>query len=403
MAYKYVAVTPAGETVSGSLEVDSEAAAEEYLWNSGFTIIELKRAPKGLTLEEALPTIYAVRRRDVIVFSRQLATLLSSGIAIVPALQLLQEESTKRLLRKVLGQILEDIQRGQSLHESFAKHPDVFPSLFVRLIEVGEQTGNLAEILQRLANYLEKEEALIKKIRGALIYPSVILALAGVVVLVFMNFVLPAMTGLFVEFRTELPLPTRVLIALSNFIQGSFLYIIGTLVLATGLGLWYFRTPEGRRRLDFALITRVPLLRTVNIKGNMARLASILAMLLGAGLPLTEVMGLVIRTSQNVALREALEKMQTDVLAGVSLSEALSRQHLFPPMLGQMVRVGEETGALTDNLEVLARFYEEETERAVGNLISLLEPALIIGVGVFIAFMAISIITPMYAILQTIR
>ena len=428
MPYKYVAYTSAGEKVEGVLEVDTKDAAEESLrnsdmsiaevrggpsrtseirfkvhGNSDMTVVEIRRMRPALTLEELLPSLYAVKRREVIVFSRQLATLLTSGIAILPALRLLQSESTKKLFAKVLGQVIEDIQQGTSLSSAFAKHSTVFPPVFVRLIEVGEQTGNLDDILRRLADYLDKEESLVKKVQGAMVYPAIIISLAFVVALLFVNFVIPGMTGLFTEFKAELPLPTRILLGSSNLVRGNFIQIVVGLIVLIGGGLWYSRTPQGRRQIDYAMMKRVPLIKSVVTKGSMARLAGILSMLLAAGLPLTEIMELLKRTTQNVALLEALEQVRTDVLGGTSMSEALSRQAVFPPMLGHMVKVGEETGALAENLQTLARFYEEETDRAVTTLTSMIEPALIVAIGGFIAFLAISIITPMYSILETIR
>ncbi len=403
MAYRYVACASTGELTEGVLEVETEAAAEEALWRSDLTIVELQRLSKPLTIEELLPTLYAVKRRDIIVFSRQMATLLGSGIAVLQALRLLKEETSKKLFAKVLGQIIDTIQQGLSLSEAFSMHPNVFPPIFLRLLEVGEQTGNLEDVLERLANYMEKEEGLVRKIRSALIYPSVIIGLSIVVTLIFVNFVLPSITGLFTEFRSELPLPTKILLGSSNLIRDNSLVITIALVALAGGGYWYSRTPVGRKRIDHALITKIPLITNVVAKGSMARLASILAMLLSAGLPLTETMELLLRTAQNTAVLEALQHVRTEVLGGGSMSAAMARQSIFPPMLGQMVKVGEETGALAENLNTLARFYEEETDRAVTSMTTMIEPVLIIAIGGFVAFLAISIITPMYSILKTIR
>ncbi|MDP2662849.1 MAG: type II secretion system F family protein [Dehalococcoidia bacterium] len=403
MAYKYVAYTSKGELAEGVMDAETEESAEEALWTSDLTIVELRRIRPGLTLEEMLPSLFAVKKREIIVFSQQMATLLSSGIAVLPALRLLKEESSKRQLAKVLGQVVDTIQQGPSLSEAFAKHPDVFPVLFIRLIEVGEQTGNLEAVLRRLAEYMEKEEHLIGKVRGALIYPSVIIVLAVMVALLFVNFVLPGISGIFTEFKSELPLATRILLSVSAVIRANFVQIVLGLALLAGGLVWYVRTEAGRKRFDYLMMTKVPVVKGVVSKGCMARLASMLAMLLAAGLPLTETMELLLRTTENRALQEALGKVRTDVLGGISMSAALSLQPIFPPLLGQMVKVGEETGTLAENLMTLARYYEDETDRAVATLTSLIEPTLILAVGGFIAFLAISIITPMYSILKVIK
>ncbi|HLB11988.1 MAG TPA: type II secretion system F family protein [Dehalococcoidia bacterium] len=428
MTYKYVAYTAGGEKVEGILAVDSRDAAEEALRRSDMTIADIRRGQGGMaevsfrgrgssstivvelrrvwsvpTIEGLFPTLYGVKKRDVIVFSRQLATLLSSGIPILAALRLLRDETDKRSFARVLSQVIEDLQRGSPLSDAFSRHPTAFPPVFVRMLEVGEQTGTLEDILRRLADYMAKEEALVTKIKASVAYPAVIIVLAFVVALVFINFVLPGITGLFTEFRSELPLPTRLLLGGSSLVQENFVEIIVVLLVLVGGGLWYSRTPQGRRQIDRALMARIPVIRRVITKGSMARLAAILAMLLSAGLPLTEVMDLLLRATQNVALREALEQVREDVLGGAAMSEALARQALFPSMLAQMVRVGEQTGALAENLQTLARFYEEETDRAVAALTSIIEPALIVAIGGFIAFLAISIISPMYSLLQVVR
>ncbi|MBI2849000.1 MAG: type II secretion system F family protein [Chloroflexi bacterium] len=402
MAFRYEAYTEGGDTVTGTLEVDSEEAAEELLWHSNLTVLNLQRERKPLSLEEMLPTLMGPKKRDVITFTRQLTTLLSSGVSILPALRLLADETSNAIFANVLRTVAQDIQRGESFSQSLARHPAVFPTIYIRLAAVGEGTGRMETVLHQLADYLEKEEALLSKIRGAMVYPAIILCLATVVILVFLNFVLPSIMGLFSEFQAQLPLPTRALIMLTNVVKAIFIQIMLFLAALGGFLWWFIRTPRGKKLLD-TVILKVPIIKTVVLKGQTARLSSTMSMLLAAGLSVTESMDLIIGSMQNMVLREALEKARTDVLEGISLSESLERRKVFPSILGQMMRVGEETGALTTNLDVLARFYEEETDRAVTQMVSMIEPAMIVGMGAFIAFLAVSIITPMYSVLQTIK
>lgn len=402
MNYRYVAFDRQGRRVEGWIEVPDEAAAEEALWGQGLTVAQLFPAKRRLPLHEIFPTFFGVKRRDLIIFSRQLATLLSSGIAIFQALQLLAEQSASRALREVLQEVIVSLQQGQALSVALLAHPQTFPNLYARTITVGERTGNLEDVLRQLASYLEKEEALLRKLTGALAYPVFVLMVAIGVVALMLTVALPPMVDLFEAFEAELPWPTRALIAVSNFATAYGLYVLfGGLILA-GVTAWWSGQPSGRRVRDAAIL-RIPIVGQITLQGQIARFASTASVLIRAGLPLSEVMDLVVQTTQNTAVAAALERARVALLGGQGLSNPLAAERMFPKLLPQMVRVGEETGTLETNLETLSSFYEERVDRGVQIMTSLVEPALTVFIALVVGFIAVSMVLPMYSILSSVK
>lgn len=402
MSYRYVAFDSDGRRVEGQIEVGTEAAAEEALWEQGLTVAKLMPARPRQTLATLFPTFFGVKRRDLIIFSRQLATLLESGINILRALRLLTQQASRRAMREVLEEIVASLDRGQAFSAALAQHPLAFSELYARSIAVGERTGNLEDVLRQMATYLEKEQALLRKLRDALSYPLFVLVVAVGVVVLMLTVALPPMVDLFESFGAELPLPTRILIAASRFASAYGVYVLfGGLVLAA-LFAWWSGRPSGRRLRDATLL-RMPVVGKVILQGQIARFARTTSTLIRAGLPLAEVMTLVIQTIDNVVVAEALERGRAALLAGQGLSGPLAAERLFPPLLAQMVRVGEETGTLEENLDTLVNFYEEEVDRSVQLLTAMAEPALTIVVAAVVGFIAVSMVMPMYSILSEIK
>ncbi|MEA3459287.1 MAG: type II secretion system F family protein [Chloroflexota bacterium] len=400
MSYKYFAYTRAGQRVQGIIDVDSEEMAEKALWGSDYIIVNLKQVRKGpsLNLAKLMPTFFGVKIRDLIVFSRQLATLVESGITIVAALQMLRDLVDSRALKTALAEIIRDVQEGESLSASIEKHPLVFPFIYSRLVRVAERTGNMGSILRQLAAYLEKRESLTSKLKGAMAYPAFILLLAVGVVFLMLTTTLPAMLGLFAEFEAQLPLPTRILIAVTDFVMAYKTNLMAGIFLTVMLIALYVRTPIGRRQFHLLLL-KLPLIGTINLQGNISRFCHTMSMLLKAGLPMTEIMDLVSRIMGNVILRNAFQEVQEGVLEGRGLSEPIAEHKVFPNLLVQMVRVGEETGSLDSNLETLAVFYEEQADRKIKILTDWMEPALMLFVGAVVGFIAVAVIMPMYSLM----
>lgn len=397
--FQYIAYTPQGERVQGRVDASSEHKAEETLWKLNYTVISLKEVQgHGAGLFSG----GRIKTRDLIVFSRQLATLIESGIPIVRALQLLQEQVSSKRLSRIVGEIIIDLQQGRYLSEAIASRHNAFPGIYPRLIEVGERTGNLELVLRQLAIYLEKEEALVRKIRGAMAYPSFVLVLAIGVVFLMLTVALPPLMGLFESFGAELPLPTRILLALTGFFSTFKFYILGvTLALVVGAVL-FVRTEPGRLSFD-TLLLRLPLIGRVTIQGAVARMCRSMSTLLQAGLAMPEIIAMIVRGQSNRIIASALEEVRTELLQGHGLAEPLAKRKLFPGMLIQMVRVGEETGALDSNMETLAIFYEEEVDRAVAAMAGAMEPALTLFIGGLVGFVALAVIMPMYSLMGSIQ
>jgi len=397
MAYQYVAYTPQGTKVQGRIDAESEQSAEDILWKQEYTIISLKEAI------EAQSSLFSskIKTRDLIVFSQQLATLIESGIPIVRGIQLLQEQVQSKHFCGILNDILSDVQQGRFFSEAILKHKKEFPDIYGRLIEVGERAGNLELVLRRLSSYMESEEALKRKIRKALAYPSFVLVLAIGVVFLMSAVALPPLMSMFSTFGADLPTPTKILLAITNFMSAYKVHV-GVGLLATVAALFITaKTPAGKAFFD-RLILKIPIIRNIIIQGAVARLCQSMATLLQAGIAIPEILDMTIRSQTNTVLAAGLRTVHSELLQGQGLADPLSRQKPFPSMLTQMVRVGEETGALDSNLETLGRFYEEEVDRSVSALTGVLEPAMTIGIGVMVGFIAAAVVMPMYGLMGNI-
>ena len=404
MQFKYVAYRPGGNVVTGSMEADSEQRAEELLWQSNMTIVSLKRKRTYPSISEVLPTVYGVKRDDIINFNRDLSTLLSSGVGILPGLTMLYERTRKPSMSKLLRELLLSVETGTSFSESCAQHPTVFSPFYIRMAKVGEEIGNLELMLKQITVQMQKEAAIVAKVRGALAYPIFVLAIALIAVIVLLTFVVPAISGLFAEVGAgEMPIITRIMIAISDFLKATTLSIPNALWLIIGLTLiiggswWYSRTPRGKRTKD-SLVLKIPILKDVSIRGTMSRVARNLSTLLGGGVTLTEALDLVIQTTDNAIYKDALSQVRADVHSGQMFSQAMMNHPIFPPMLTQVTAVGEQSGRLEANLEVVADFYETETDKAVSRATGMLAPILVIFVGGIVALIAMSMIQPIYGI-----
>ncbi|GMR09991.1 MAG: type II secretion system F family protein [Anaerolineae bacterium] len=402
MPYRYVAITADGQQTRGVLNVDTEQAAEVALWERDLTIVHLQSARQKLDLARQFPTLLGPKSRDIILFSRQLATLIDSGVAITSALRLLAGQVSNKYLARVVGEIEDDVHMGNSLSNAMKKHTLVFSNLYCRMIEVGERSGNLGKVLRQLADYVEKAQATLTKVRSAMAYPSFVLLLAVFVVIILINVALPPMVRLFDEFGAELPWTTRLLIGITEFFMDYGLYIFSGSGAAILLIVFYVSRPSGRRRMHKILLG-LPILGKINAHGTVARLSRTMSILIAAGLALPEVIRLSKETIGNVVLREALEGVREETLQGRGLSEPLARVRYFPKMLSYLVRVGEETGTLESHLATVADFYEEEVDRALRIMTTMLEPALIIFIGLIVGFVAVSVIMPMYSLLGAIK
>jgi type IV pilus assembly protein PilC len=397
MVYQYLACSESGEIVQGKLSAASEEAVNDILSYAGYRLINLKPYIPFLSLESLSARLFRIKPNEIMLFYRQLALLLEYGISIVTALELLQSQAANRTLKRVMGEVIADLRSGNQLSTAMGKHPDVFSALACRTLSIGEQTGSLETMLRQIADYMEKELTASKSIKSALTYPAIAGVVTIVVIGVLVGFVLPAFSSLYDSLGIQLPTITRMMLDISQVLRSNMLYIVLALSIAGGLALVYVRTSEGRYNLD-KLILRLPLLGVVRQISELGRCCRSIALLFTAGLPLTEIIPLVIQGTSNKVVARALHDVQQDMLKGEGLSQPMAKNPLFLPMMVQMVRVGEETGNLDASLLAVAKNYETEAEDKTKSLISMIGPAMTLIIAMIVGLIAISLVSAMYSI-----
>ena len=401
-SYAYLAYTEAGQRREGRIDAEGTSAAEQALWLEGLKIVELNPAPPRKTMADYFPSLYQISRADIILFTRQLATFVGAGVPMSRALGTIAQETASPLFKRVILAVLDDLERGQNLSEALVKHPKVFPTLYVDLVRVAELTGNLEATLTELAGYLRRDLNTVRRVQAALIYPAVILVVATGVVIILVFFALPAFTRIFAEFRVELPLSTRILIGIVDFTRRWGLVIGAVVVAAAGGIVLALRTARGAYVKD-QLSIRLPILGPIVLSAVLNRFARTLAMVLKAGVPLGQTFEAVIASTGNRVFQRGLTTVKEQMTSGEGFAGPLIRTHLFPPMLTQMVRVGEETGTLDTYLEQAAEFYEEELEYRIRAMTSLIEPVMTVAVGIMVGFIAVSLISAMYGLVGALK
>ncbi len=402
MPYKYVAYTTADKrVVEGTIDVSTEELAKERLRQLGLSIVRLKATRPRFSIRRSMPTLFGVKARDVAAFSRQLATLVERGITAFSALQILKDQIRNPAFREIVTSMIQDLEQGSSFADAISRHPEAFPSIYSRMVRVGESTGNLEVVLRQVAEYIEKEKAAVKRVRKAMVYPALVLLLACGVVAIMVTVTLPPLLDMFNEFEAELPLPTKLLMAIVGLATGYWFYILPAIIGTVVLAVWYVKTPDGRERFD-RLLLRIPIVGMIIAQREMARFSRTMAISLDAGLPMFEAMDLIIQTAQNSVIRSALQDMRTQMVEGRGLFQSMASNELFPALLVQMVKVGEQVGTLSKDLTTVADMYEQDVDDRVDTLLSLMQPALLLGVGLIVAFIAVSVVLPMYSIMGEI-
>jgi type IV pilus assembly protein PilC len=397
MVFQYMAYNEKGEIVKGKLPAVNEEAANDLLGYAGYQAISLKPYIPFLNVDKLTAGLFRVNPSDIILMYRQMAMLLESGIDIVASLELLQEQAASRSLKKILGEVISDLRAGHQLSKALAKHPKAFSPIYCRLIGVGEQSGDLETVLRQVADYMEKEVTTAKETKNALMYPVITSVVTVVVIVVLVTFVLPGFGSMYTSLGVEMPASARLLIDFSGKMKEHWTYImLGTLVVL-GLAYTYIKTTNGRAKWD-RLILRLPVLGRVCHLTELSRLCRSMSLLFRAGLPLTEILTMLIQCSRNQVLIQALIEVQQNMIKGEGISQPMGKNKLFLPMMVQMVRVGEETGNLDATLLAVARSYDAEAEDKTRSLISLIQPAMTLIIGLVIGAIALSLVSAMYSI-----
>ncbi|MFC1957491.1 type II secretion system F family protein [Chloroflexota bacterium] len=398
MDFTYLGYTEDRKLVRGTITASTEEVASQILSHSGCRVLSLKPATSFVpSWEKLFPFLYRVKPEAIIMFSRQLALLLESGIDIVNALELLKAQVSNNNLKRVLGEVISDIRSGDRLSVALGKHPESFNPMYCRSLGVGEQTGSLETLLRQMADYLEKEMKAAQGAKNTLKYPVVVGIVAFLVIAVIVTFVLPEFTKLYSQLDVELPLITTLLLTFVDWFAEYGPYLIGATLLFAGLVFLYSKTPEGRLTWD-RLALKLPLLGRVSLLTELSHCCRSMALLFRAGLPLPEVMSLVIDSSDNREVSKVLTDVQRDMIKGEGLSKPMAKSPLFLPLMVQMVAVGEETGNLDTTLLAVAQYFETEAEDKMRSLIGLIQPTLTLTIGIVVAFIALSLISAMYSV-----
>lgn len=393
-AYKWVAETKKGKTIKGELEAANEKMAQLQLKRRNLTVKKIKPKPKDL-FENVSFLQPAVKKKDIVIFTRQFSTMIDAGLPLIQGLKILAEQSTNITFKRALKEIVRDVEGGSSLGEAMGKHPKIFDRLFVNLISAGEVGGILDTILQRLASHIEKAEKLKSRIKGAMTYPLIVIAIAVMVISVILIFVIPVFEEMFAGAGSALPIPTQIVVGMSRFLKGNFLYIIGALVVIGFVFRQYRKTKRGRKQTD-AISLKLPIFGMLLKKVAVARFTRTLGTMISSGVPILDALEVVAGTSGNVILEEVILDVRSSIAEGQTISEPLSESDIFPGMVVQMISVGEATGALDAMLEKIADFYDEEVDVAVDALTTMLEPLLMVFLGGAIGGMVVAMYLPIF-------
>ncbi len=396
--FVWKARTLRGEVQDGVISARHERDVIGELRRRRLIVVSIRQKSKDLTL----PKIgTGVKRKDLVVFSRQFATMINSGLPLIQCLEILGEQVENPHLGRIILGVSSDVEAGNTLSDSLAKHDRVFTPLFINMVAAGEAGGILDRVLYRLAEYLEKSNNIRRKVKGALIYPGVVISIAIIVTIFLLVFVIPTFAKLFESSGLNLPLPTRFTIAASNFMMAAWPLLL-ILSIASVVGLRrYYRTDRGEYRID-KLLLKIPHLGELLRKASIARFSRTLGTLLSSGVPILDAMEITATTSGNRVVQEAVLQSRSSIATGDTISDPLGKSTVFPPMVVQMIRVGEETGEMDNMLDKIADFYEEEVDVAVETLTSVLEPILIVGIGMIVGGMVVSMYLPIFRLATAI-
>lgn len=394
--FSYVAKDNQGLRITGFVDAMDEHDAIVMLHKKNLIVISVKEERLKIVRESG------VRLDDLVVFSRQLATMVESGITLVQSLHILSEQAENKVLSSATLRIKEDIESGSSLHEALQRHPKIFSNLYINMVKAGEASGLLDEILDRLATYLEKSAALQRKVQSSLVYPAVVISMAILITTVLLIKVVPTFKGIFASLGGTLPLPTQILIFVSDSLRKFFPFLVGAIFILVFLFRKYIATPRGRYQFDFRSL-RIPVFGPLLRKVVVAKFSRTLATLVKSGVPILNALEIVAKTSGNMVVEEAVMNARTSIKEGEPISDPLAKSGVFPPMVVRMISVGEQTGQLEKMLNKISDFYDEQVDAAVSGLTSMIEPLVIGFLGIVIGGIVIALFMPIFKITELIR
>jgi type IV pilus assembly protein PilC len=398
--FEYTARNPtSGQIQKGQVELATREEVGPYLRKNRMILVSVREAPKAVSFKLGGS---GIKTRDIVIFTRQFATMINAGLPLVQSLSILASQTENAALKEVTRQVVYDVEAGNTLADALAKHPKAFTGLYVNMVAAGEAGGILDTILMRLATFLEKNDALIRRVKGAMVYPGVIFSVAFIAVAILLVFVIPTFQEMFASVNMELPLPTRIVIGLSdgliNYWWAALLAVGGLVFLVRR----YYATPDGRKRID-GMLLNAPVLGDVLRKAAVSRFTRTLGTLVSSGVSILDGLEITAKTAGNRVVHDAVMESRASIAGGETIAAPLERSKVFPPMVISMIAVGEQTGGLDEMLSKIADFYDDEVDVAVASLLSLMEPIMIVVLGVIVGGMIVAMYLPIFDMMNAIQ
>ncbi len=401
MRFSYKAVTADGKRVRGFAEAKEPKDAAYYLRQRNLTPIDISKEKEAALLHK-IPFLGGIKAKDLIIFTRQMSSMLTSGLTVVKSLEILKDQVSNKAFAEIIRGVLLDIEEGKSFSDSIAKYPDIFPNVYVSLVKAGETSGLLDKIFLRLANNLEKQQKLKSTVKSALIYPIIVISLMLVVIFIIVIFVVPELNRLYESLNADIPVATKLVVGFSNTITKGWPVILG---LGAVLGYAFLRwkkTPRGREIFDRNIL-RVPLIGKILSLSILTEFSRTLSLLVGTGTLVVDALEQSAKVTGNATYERSVINIARRVEKGISVGESMASMPYFPSILIQLVKVGEETGKLDENLMKASTYFEDEVNQSVKNLTTIMEPLILVVLGLGVGFLVFSVITPIYNLLSSIQ
>ena len=398
--FQYTARTLKGDLVNDKIDLPSRDDVIAHLRKNRMVVVQVRAAPREFKLNFKIGG--GVKTRDIVVLTRQFATMINAGLPLVQALDILAQQTENKILADVTRQVVYDVESGHTLADALRKHPRAFSDLYVNMVAAGEAGGILDTILVRLAQFLEMNDAIVRKVKGAMVYPAVIVSVAVIAVSVLLIFVIPTFQNMFASVNLELPLPTRIVIGMSNLLKNYWWAILGVAgVLVFGITR-YYKTAPGRLQID-AMLLRMPVLGDVLRKSAVSRFTRTLGTLISSGVSILDGLEITARTAGNMVIHNAVMDSRASIAGGETIAQPLAKSKVFPPMVISMIAVGEQTGGMDEMLSKIADFYDDEVDAAVSTLLSLMEPIMIVVLGVVVGGMVVAMYLPIFDMVNAVQ
>jgi type IV pilus assembly protein PilC len=399
-AFTYTARALNGDLKTATIEAPNRDEVVAQLRKQRLNVVKIDEAKQAANTQKKKGG--KISMRDIVIFTRQFSTMINAGLPLVQALDILAKQSENKALKDVTLAVVFDVESGHTVADALRKHPKAFTDLYVNMVAAGEAGGILDTILMRLATFMEKNDALVRKVKGAMIYPGVIMSVAAIAIVVLLIFVIPVFEKMFASVGLALPLPTRVVIGMSKFLTGYWWMVGGGLYLTFVFGKKYYASNDGKLVID-RLMLKAPILGDVLRKSAVSRFTRTLGTLIGSGVSILDGLEITAKTSGNRVIQDAIMDSRASIAGGETIAAPLQKSQVFPPMVISMIAVGEQTGGLDEMLSKIADFYDEEVDAAVSGLLSMMEPLMIVFLGVVVGGMVVAMYLPIFDMINAVQ